>query len=252
MLGCQNLRTALVTGVSSLSLSVLRAFEGIGVLLCESFSLDGVLVTCNTPRNYKFGTVGTPLGANKVRISKSGEIEFCGPSAPSDDSSWITTDDIGSIDDDNFLTFISNKEEVIRTSNGTSVLPVPLEKKLKSHPLVSEAILIGNARPHLVALVTVEQGALRKLAESKQKSVSEALADEKLRNRIVRHLTKRIGEHIDEVNEKLADWQKVRAHTVLLREFSASEGEVSRNLRLNRKIIEERYKEAIDAMYSTD
>ena len=260
--GCQKLKFCVVNG--QLPLPLLRTFESIGIIICVSYGgLEfSSMVTCNSPQFYKHGTVGRPLKGCNLSISKLGEIivkgemlfsgiyrnnELMNTFFTKDD--WFITEDIGSIDESDYLSFIAGKDEQIITQKGNTILPLPIEKRIKTHPLVGDAIVVGNNRPFLVALITVEPQALKRIADSKNMTVTEALDDPNTKKRIILHLSKHIGNHINEINEK--GLEKINAHTILLKEFSVVNGELFPSLKLNRKFIEEKYGETIETMYSS-
>ena len=171
------LRTALggraqwaISGGAPLGDRLGHFYRGIGLRVLEGYGLTETTApaTVNLPQQTKIGTVGPPLPGHSIRIASDGEIELKGPhifrgyrnnaaaTAESFDDGWFRTGDLGSLDDDGFLRITGRKKEIIVTAAGKNVAPAVLEDRLRSHPLISQVVVVGDARPFIAALVTLD------------------------------------------------------------------------------------------------
>jgi long-chain acyl-CoA synthetase len=231
-------------GGAPLSREIAEFFHAIDILLLEGYGLSEVTTaaTVNLPHEFRFGTVGKPMPGVEIRIAGDGEIlirsntVFAGyhgdPEATRevlDDEGFVHTGDVGHLDDDGFLVITDRKKDIIVTAGGKNVAPQNLENELKAHRVVSQSLVVGDRRPYIAALVTVDPEATRDLA-----------ADE---------VRAKVQEAVDEVNRERSSFEQIKRFQVLPREFSLEEDEVTPTLKLRRKVILEHFASDVDALY---
>lgn len=243
----QALRAA--SGAAALSPATLEWFRGIGVILIEAYALSesSGLLTCGNTEEETAYTVGRPYPGIEMRLAEDGEIETRGPhvfqgyfkdeaaTAEVLTNGWLRTGDIGVIDHAGFLKIIGRKREIIKSAEGKMISPLFLEAQLEAHPLIDQAIIIGNEKPYLVALVT--------LAESiRPVNASTTCFEDK-------DLIAQIQQHIDMINNETAGHERIKRFKILAKPFSIENDEMTATMKLKRKVIEERYSDVIDSMY---
>jgi long-chain acyl-CoA synthetase len=232
-----------VSGGAPLSPEIAQFFASLGILILEGYGLTECTTAShmNWPRHYRFGTVGLALPGVETRAAEDGEIllragtVFVGyhgdPAATAatvDTDGWLHTGDIGSLDADGFLTITDRKKDIIVTSGGKNVSPQNIENALRSTPAIAQALVIGNRRPYLTALIVPEQDAAR---------TSEELAA-------------LVEQDVAGVNRELGRVEQIRRFAVLERDFSADLGEVTPTLKLRRHVCEEHFGDLIDSLYT--
>ncbi|CAM5269274.1 2-succinylbenzoate--CoA ligase [Streptomyces badius] len=160
-----------MSGGSGMDRRLGRFFAGAGVTVFEGYGLteSTAAATANPPERTRYGTVGQPIPGTSVHIADDGEVWVHGPNLFSGDlgnpeatravlrDGWLATGDLGSLDEDGYLTITGRKKEILVTSGGKSVSPAGLEERVRAHPLVAQCIVVGNDRPYIAALVTVDQ-----------------------------------------------------------------------------------------------
>jgi long-chain acyl-CoA synthetase len=199
--------------------------------------------TVNRATDFKFGTVGKPLPGVEIRIADDGEIlirsdtVFAGyyrdeaaTRAALDDEGFVHTGDVGHLDDDGFLVITDRKKDIIVTAGGKNVAPQNLESELKAHPVVSQAVVVGDRRPYIAALVTVDPEATAGLSEDEIRTTVERA--------------------VDAVNAERSRYEQIKRFAILPREFSLAEDEVTPTLKLRRKVILDHFAEQVDALYA--
>jgi len=226
-------------GGAPLRQEVAEFFHALDVLILEGYGLSECTTACavNRPGEVKFGTVGRPLPGAEIQIAGDGEIlvrsetVFAGyyrdPDATREALSpdgWLHTGDLGRLDEDGFLVVTGRKKDVLVTSVGKNVAPQKIEEALTASPLVSQALVVGNGRPYISALITLDE-------ETGEASLHE------------------LHEHVERVNAGLSGYERVKRFTVLPRDFSAEEGEVTPTLKLRRDVCERHFAAEIEGMY---
>jgi len=236
-------------------------FNGVGVRVFEGYGLTETspTLTLNRADAWKPGTVGQPLAATTIRIAPDGEILARGPqvfggywrnedatAAIFDPDGWFLTGDIGEIDDDGFVRITGRKKELIVTAAGKNVAPAPLEDRLRAHPLISQALVVGNARPFIAAVLTIDEEAFRAWAAERALSVR-AVAE------LITHpmLLSEIQCAIDDANKSVSRAESIRKFTVLPHDLSIGNGELTPTLKVRRSVVEKAYAHLIDALYAT-
>jgi long-chain acyl-CoA synthetase len=249
-----------VSGSAPLSKDIAEFFDAMGVVILEGYGLteSSAGTHVNMPWARRIGTVGPALPGIETRIAEDGEVLLRGPwvmrgylglpeatAEALDADGWLHTGDVGHVDADGFLAITDRKKDLIKTSGGKYIAPSELESRLKAlSPYVSQALIHGDRRNYVTALVTLDPEALtRWAAENGQAGLSpDALA----RSPGVKALVQR---GVDQLNAGLPRFAAVKRFTVLPREFAEAEGEVTPSQKLKRKIIEQRYRSELDAMY---
>jgi long-chain acyl-CoA synthetase len=238
-----NLRFA-VTGAAPVDPEMLEFFDACGVLILEGYGATetSAVAAANMPDDFRFGTVGKAVKGTEIKIAEDrdddgrGEILIKGPhvfegyhgleeeTSESFDGEWFKTGDLGTMDDDGFLTIAGRTKELIVTSSGKNITPTNIEEKLERHSAVSQAVVVGDERPYLVALIETDDGA-------GEDDVQEA---------------------VDQANEDLAKIEQVKKFAILDRELSQDEGELTPTLKLKREVVHDHFSDEIDALYDED
>jgi long-chain acyl-CoA synthetase len=252
-LGMDNVIIAL-SGSAPLSTDVHEFFLAIGVNLIEAYGLTETCpgLTTNMPDNFKIGTVGRPFPGVTIRIADDGEILAKGPNITSgylnrpdatgeafDDDGWFHTGDLGSMDPQGFVKITGRKKELIKTSGGKYVAPTKIEGRLKSLPIIQEAVVIGDTHNYCVALVSLDPEELAEWA--KQQGVAAEPQGEAARAAVQAHL--------DTVNAGLASFESIKRFRLLPGPLTVDNGLLTASLKVKRKVVEERYKDLVDEMY---
>jgi long-chain acyl-CoA synthetase len=247
-----------VTGAAPINPEILRFFDAAGVLILEGWGMTetSTAATIATPDDFKFGTVGRPFPGCEVRIAEDGEILAKGanifqgyyknPDATAETlvDGWLHTGDIGEIDSDGFLKITGRKKDIIITAGGKNITPANIEAEFKQHPLVSQCVVIGDRRPYLVALVTLDpEEAAKYAAEHGIAEDPEALSDDD-------GLRAELQAHLDRLNEKFARVEQVKKFEILPRDLSQEGGELTPTLKVKRNVVTEKYDGEIEALYA--
>jgi long-chain acyl-CoA synthetase len=250
---------AVISGGAPLAKEIGEFFHALDLLILEGYGqTEGTTASnCNLPDRFRFGTVGPALPNIEVRVAEDGEILVRGPTVFAGyfrdeqitrevlgEDGWLRTGDVGSLDEDGFLKVTDRKKDIIVTAGGKNLSPQNIENALKGSQYISQALVIGDRRPFVTALITLDEEEIGKWAKARglDGDIS-ALADRSE----VRELIQAV---VDEVNEDLARFEQVRAFRILPRDFSAEESEVTPTLKLRRRIVQEHFGEEIEALYS--
>ncbi len=248
-------------GGAPLSKDIGEFFYAIGLTIIEGYGLTETspVITANTFENLKFGTVGKPIPEVDVKIDEDGEILTKGPhvmngyykkeaaSREAFEGGWFHSGDIGHFDEEGFLVITDRKKDIIVTSGGKNVAPQPIEGILNLNPYISNALVIGDSRKFISALVVPNFEKLEEYA--KQNNISfEDHCDLVKKEEIVRF----IQEQVDRSAPNLASYEKVKKIALLDKEFEIEKGEITPTLKVKRNIVEEKYRGIIDAMYRED
>jgi long-chain acyl-CoA synthetase len=246
-----------VSGAAPINPEILRFFDAAGVLVLEGWGITetSTAATVATPDDFKFGTIGKPFPGVDLKIAEDGEILVRGPNifqgyykneeatAETLVDGWLHTGDIGEVDADGFVKITGRKKDIIITAGGKNITPANIEAELKQHPLVSQCVVIGDRRPYLVALVTLDpEEAVNYAREHGLPEDPEALAS----NPDVRESIQR---HLDRVNEKFARVEQVKKFEILPRDLSQEGGELTPTMKIKRNIVASKYAPEVDALY---
>jgi long-chain acyl-CoA synthetase len=248
----------MMSGGAPLAPEIARFFHAVGLPVLEGYGLTETtpILTCNRPGATRIGTVGMAVRGVELAIAEDGEILARGPNVAAgyyerpaetaeswDDRGWFHTGDIGHLED-GFLRITDRKKELIKTAGGKYVAPQKIENMLKSRPLISQAVVIGDMRKFCVALLTVDPDDARRFAADH--SMAGAPADEILGSE---ELVRALATEVEAVNADLASFESIKYFRVLPRDFSVDGGELTPSLKIKRKVIAARYAETIDSMY---
>ncbi|HEX6197695.1 MAG TPA: AMP-dependent synthetase/ligase [Jiangellaceae bacterium] len=238
-----------ISGGSALSADLIHFFTGAGIPIYEGYGLTETCagMTINPPMRPRPGTVGRPVPGAAVRIAPNGEVQLRGPmvfqgyrgrDGDVDSDGWFSTGDLGELDDDGYLTITGRAKEIIVTSGGKNVSPVILEDRLRSHPLVSQCVVVGDGRPFVAALVTIDPEAYERWRTHADDTSDTALHGA-------------IQEAVDDANAAVSRAESIRAFTIVPEEFTEENGLLTPSLKLRRGRIHERYAAEIAALYAS-
>ncbi len=234
-------------------------FDGAGVRIFEGYGLTETspTLTINSPGAWRPGSVGRPVAGTTIRIADDGEVLAKGPQVFAgywgnpdatreviDDDGWFHTGDIGELDDDGFLWITGRKKELIVTAAGKNVAPAPLEDRLRAHPLISQAVVVGDQRPFVAALVTIDDEAFADWAVEAGVSagtVAEAAETAELRAAV------RVA--VDEANLSVSRAESIREFSILPHDFTIEADELTPTLKVRRVVVQRRYQSVIDSIY---
>jgi long-chain acyl-CoA synthetase len=250
-----------VSGGAPLGERLGHYFDGVGVLVLEGYGLTETTapLTVNSPERLSIGTVGHPLPGTTIRITDEGEIVAKGgqvfkgyhnnPDATAesfDADGWFRTGDLGALDDDGFLRITGRMKELIITAGGKNVQPAGLEDTIRANPLVSQCMVIGDAKPFIACLVTLDVDELRPWCKQHGIEVGDDLIasvkdDARLRASI--------QSSIDEANATVSRAESIREWRILDTDFTVESGEMTPSLKVKRKVVLERYGDVISDIY---
>jgi long-chain acyl-CoA synthetase len=233
-----------VSGAAPLSLDVLEFFNALGILVVEGYGLTETSssLSVNQEDNYKLGTVGQAVEGCQVKLAEDGEILVKSPSvfagyykdpeataAAFTDDGWFRTGDVGELDEDGFLTITDRKKDLIITAGGKNIAPQNLENALKASRFVSQAVAIGDRRPYVTALLTLDWDEVNATGRDPQELVQEI---------------------VDDVNRDRVRVEQIKRFAILPRDFTQEEGELTPTLKLRRRVVQEHFADEIEQLYT--
>ena len=249
-----------ISGGAPLGARLGHFFRGIGVTIYEGYGLTETTAAfaVNTIGNQKVGSVGKPLAGNSVRVAEDGEIMLRGPvvftgywrneaaTAEAIEDGWFHTGDLGTVDSDGYITITGRKKEIIVTAGGKNVAPAQLEDHLRAHPLISQAIVVGDQKPFIGALITIDAEALPGWNERNGKpagtTVAELLADP--------DLTAEIDAAIADANKLVSHAEAIKKYRILPVDFTEESGELTPTMKLKRNVVHQSFADDIEQIYS--
>ena len=257
-LGFERIRVA-YSGAAPIAPTVLRFFQSIGVNLIEGYGqTEGTGVTCLSPMGkVKFGTVGPPLKGSEIKIAEDGEIlvkspsvfvgYFKNPKATEETlkDGWLYSGDVGEIDEDGYLKITDRKKDIIVTAGGKNITPQYIENKLKASIYINDAVVIGDRRKFLSALIMIDEDNVIKYAQDNKVQFS-TYKDLTQDTQII----KLVQQEVDQVNETLARVENIRKFTILPKKLYEEDGEVTPTMKVKRQFINEAFSDLIEAMYN--
>jgi long-chain acyl-CoA synthetase len=232
-----------ISGAAPLGVDVLEFFHSLNMLVIEGYGLTETSssLSVNDPDEYRFGTVGRAVDGCDIRLDEDGEILvrsdtiFSGyykdpdaTAAAFTDDGWFRTGDVGTFED-GWLTITDRKKDLIITAGGKNIAPQNLENALKSSRFISQAVVIGDRRPYITALITLDPIELESADRDPQELVQQI---------------------VDDVNRDRVRVEQIKRFTILPRDFSQEEGELTPTLKLRRKVVQEHFAGEIDQLYS--
>jgi long-chain acyl-CoA synthetase len=250
-----------VSGGAPLSKDIAEFFYALGLVILEGYGLTETspVISVNTFDNIRLGAVGKPIPGVEVKIAPDGEILTRGPhvmkgyykkeaeTREAFEGGWFHTGDIGHIDRDGFIVITDRKKDLIVTAGGKNVAPQPIENILKTNPYISNAVVIGDRRRFVCALIVPNFEKLEKYAQSSR--ILFGNRTELVRNEQVVNFLKA---EVDRATPNLAQYERVKRIALLDREFEVDKGEITPTLKVKRNIIEQKYKALIDALYEEE
>jgi len=235
-----------VSGGAPLAKEIAEFFHSIDILIVEGWGLTEctTAASVNRPGRFRFGTVGPALPGFEVEADEEGELlirsptVFAGyykdPDATAEvlgADGWLRSGDVGSIDEDGFVHITDRKKDILITAGGKNVAPANLENALKTAPLVSQALVIGDRRPYVAALITLDP------------AVADGIESDEA--------DQRVQAIVDGVNSELSRFEQIKRFRVLPRDFTAEDGEVTPTLKLKRRVVEQHFAAEIEELYSS-
>ena len=235
-----------VSGGAPLAKEIAEFFHSIDILIVEGWGLTEctTAASVNRPGRFRFGTVGPALPGFEVETDEEGELlirsptVFAGyykdPDATAEvlgADGWLRSGDVGSIDEDGFVHITDRKKDILITAGGKNVAPANLENALKTAPLVSQALVIGDRRPYVAALITLDP------------AVADGIESDEA--------DQRVQAIVDGVNSELSRFEQIKRFRVLPRDFTAEDGEVTPTLKLKRRVVEQHFAAEIEELYSS-
>ncbi len=249
----------LASGAAPIDPEVLRFFLSMGLEICEVYgqSEDAGVTSFNRPGRVRVGTVGEVFPGNEVRIAEDGEILVRGPvvfpgylhdpgaTAEVLVGGWLHTGDVGRLDADGYLTVTDRKKDLVITAGGKNIAPANIETALVAHPLVGHAVAIGDRRPYMTALLTLDADEAPLFAAGRGWPADPA--------QLAAHpgVREELQRHVDAVNTTLGHVEQVKRFTVLPRDFTPGE-ELTPTMKVRRKVVGEMYAAEIEGLYSRD
>ena len=245
-----------VSGAAPIAREVLEFFASLDIVVLEVYgqSEDTGPTSFNTPDRYRFGSVGPAIPGVEVKIADDDEIMVKGPNvfmgyykdpevtAETLSDGWLHSGDLGAFDSEGFLNITGRKKDIIITAGGKNITPKNLEGSMKNHELIDEAVVIGDRRKYLSALITIDAEAGPAWAAANGEDASALHKSAKLRASI--------QAHIDEMNAHYARVEQIKKFTVLHRNFTVEDGELTPTLKVKRAKVNDHFADAIEAMYA--
>jgi long-chain acyl-CoA synthetase len=252
-----NIRLA-VSGAAPINPEILRFFDAAGVLVLEGWGMTetSTAATISSPDDFKVGTIGKPFPGCEVKIADDGEILVKGPNvfqgyhknpeatAETIVDGWLHTGDIGEIDSDGFIKITGRKKDIIITAGGKNITPANLEAEIKQHPLVSQCVVVGDRRPYLVALVTLEPEEAVKYAQEND------LPEDPVQLAQNADIKASIEAHVEKINENFARVEQVKKIAILPHDLSQESGELTPTLKVKRAVVAQKHEGEIEQLYA--
>jgi long-chain acyl-CoA synthetase len=236
----------LYSGAAPIAPDVLEFMASLDLPIAEIYgqSEDSGPTACNLPGRTRLGSVGPALPGIEVKLAEDGEILVRGPNvflgyfkepeatAEALVDGWLCSGDLGAFDKDGFLSITGRKKEIIITAGGKNIAPKNIEAMIKASPLVGEAVVIGDRRKYLTALVTLDEAAVKQLGDAEVRAT--------------------IQKTIDEANQSLARVEQVKKFAILTKPFGIDSGELTPTMKIKRKVVAQKFAREIDKMYASE
>jgi len=247
-----------VSGAAPINPEILRFFDAAGVLVLEGWGMTetSTAATISSPDDFKVGTIGKPFPGCEVRIADDGEILVKGPNVfqgyhKNEEATretivdgWLHTGDIGEIDSEGFIKITGRKKDIIITAGGKNITPANLEADIKQHPLVSQCVVVGDRRPYLVALVTLDPEDA--VAYAKEHGLPEDPAQLAANGDVKAS----IEAHVEEINKNYARVEQVKKIAILPEDLSQESGELTPTLKVKRAVVATKHEAEIEGLYA--
>ena len=257
MLGLNRMEIAF-SGAAPISPKVLEFYHVLGITMFEGYGMTetSAIITMSNRSQYKLGTVGKPPEGSEVRIAEDGEILVRHPGVISGyykypeateralQDGWLHTGDVGEFDEEGYLKILDRKKDIIITAGGKNIAPQKIENKLKVSPYINDAIVIGDKRPFISAIIVLDEDNINKYARDQK--VQYSAYSELATHPQIRQL---IEKEVEQVNKELARVETVRKFTILDKRLYVEDGEVTPTMKVKRSFINEQYQDLIENMY---
>ncbi len=257
MIGLNRMRGA-ISGAAPISPKVMKFYHMMGITMVEGYGMTetSCLITLSTFNEYKLGSVGKPIMGAEVKLGQDNEIMVRHPgvisgyykypeaTAKALEDDWLHTGDVGEFDDDGFLKIIDRKKDLIITAGGKNIAPQKIENMLKASIYINDAIVIGDKRKFISAIIILDEENINKFARDQKiqyTSYSDLASDP--------HIFQLIEKEVTAVNKELARVESIRKFTILDKRLYVEDGEVTPTMKVKRKFINEQYEELIENMY---
>jgi len=250
---------AAISGGAPLGARLGHFYRGAGITILEGYGLTETTAgaTLNLTSALRVGSVGQPIPGTSVKIADDGEVLIKGPivmrgywqndaanAEVFEGDRWFKTGDLGKLDEDGYLFIVGRKKELIVTAGGKNVAPAVLEDRLRAHPLVSQCVVVGDARPFIAALITIDQDALKSWVVANKKqgaSMAELAVDPQL--------ISVIQTAVDEANKAVSKAESIRKFRILTTDFTIAGGQLTAKLSVKRHVIAQEFAAEIEALY---
>ncbi|HEY6836937.1 MAG TPA: long-chain fatty acid--CoA ligase [Gaiellaceae bacterium] len=234
-----------ISGGAPLAKEIGELFNALDILIVEGWGLTEctTAASVNRPHRFRFGTVGPALPGFEVRTDGDGELLIRSPTVFAGyykdeeatrqvlgDDGWLRSGDLGEIDEDGFIRITDRKKDILITAGGKNVAPQNLETALKTDPLISQALVVGDARPFVAALITVDPAVAGGLSPGQ--------------------VHERVQESVDRANAEFSRFEQIKRFAILPREFTPEDGEVTPTLKLKRRVCVEHFAGEIEGLYA--
>jgi long-chain acyl-CoA synthetase len=251
---------AAISGGAPLGARLGHFYRGVGVTIYEGYGLTetSAAITVNRIKDIKVGSVGKLVPGNGMRIDDDGEllvrggVVFGGYWRNQDETAavfsdgWFHTGDLGAIDENGFLTIVGRKKEIIVTAGGKNVAPALLEDRLRAHPLISQALVVGDAQPFIAALITIDPEAFPGWKQRNGKDESATVGDLAEDPDLVAE----VEFAVKDANQAVSHAESIRKFRILPVDFTEDTGELTPTMKVKRKIVAEKFASDIDALYA--
>jgi long-chain acyl-CoA synthetase len=248
-----------ISGGAPMASDIALFFHACGVLVLEGYGLTETTaaICVNTPFNYRFGSVGTPIGDVQLKIAEDGEIlvkskkvmkeYYLDPEATKEafTDGWYHTGDIGEILTSGDLKITDRKKDLIKTAGGKYVAPQRLENLLKMNSFIANVLIHGDQKKYIVALITLDKPSILQFA--KDKNISFKDYESLTQHPAVLELVRR---GVAEANSHLASYETIKRFSVLTRDFTVEDGELTPSLKVKRKVLDKKFANQLEALYS--
>ncbi|WP_156686695.1 AMP-dependent synthetase/ligase [Mycobacterium sp. Marseille-P9652] len=251
---------ASVSGGAPLGARLGHFFRGVGVTIHEGYGLTetSAAITVNRVGDVRIGTVGTLVPGNSLRIADDGELQVRGgvvfsgywrneqATEEAFADGWFKTGDLGKLDDDGFLTITGRKKEIIVTAGGKNVAPAVLEDQLRAHPLISQALVVGDNKPFIGALITIDPEAFEGWKQRNSKAAGASVGDLATDPDLVAE----VDAAVKQANLAVSHAESIRKFRILPVDFTEDTGELTPTMKVKRKVVAEKFASDIEAIYA--
>lgn len=250
-----------VSGGAPLGERLAHFFRGVGVTIYEGYGLTETspIISVNLEDGYRIGTVGKPIPGTSVRIADDGELHVKGPQvfkgywnnkAATDEildaDGWLKTGDIAEVDDDGYLKITGRSKEIIVTSGGKNIAPAPMEDVVRSHPLVGQCLVVGDGKPFITALVSLDHETLPAWLERTGRPADTSIADLSEDSEVVAEVQKAV----DQANAKVSKAEAIKTFRILPAALTEDSGEITPKQSVKRSVVLKKYAAEFEALYS--